>query len=35
MHLVPLNGIADINFDRPKLKPSSEELAAVAARIRG
>ena len=35
MHLVPLNGIADINFDRPKLKPSSEALAAVAARIRG
>ncbi len=35
MHLVPLNGIADINFDRPKLKPSSEELTAVAARIRG
>jgi len=35
MHLVPLNGIADINFDRPKLKPSSEELAAVAARILG
>jgi histidine triad (HIT) family protein len=35
MHLVPLNGIADINFDRQKMKPTQEELAEVAARIRG
>lgn len=35
MHLVPLNGIADINFDRQKMHPSAEELAATAARIRG
>lgn len=35
MHLVPLNGIADINFDRQKMQPSAEELAATAARIRG
>lgn len=35
MHLVPLNHIGDINFDRPKLQPSQEELAATAKRIRG
>lgn len=35
MHLVPLNYIGDINFDRPKLQPSQEELAATARRIRG
>lgn len=33
MHLVPLNSIEDINFDRPKLNPSQEELAQVAKRI--
>ncbi|HCM77068.1 MAG TPA: HIT family protein [Cytophagales bacterium] len=33
MHLVPLNTMDDINFTRPKLKPSSEELAATAKRI--
>lgn len=35
MHLVPLNGVADINFDRQKMKPTQEELAEIAARIRG
>lgn len=35
IHLVPMNQIADINFTMPKLKPSQEELAAVAERIRG
>ncbi len=33
MHLVPLNHMADINFERPKLQPTHEELAAVAQRI--
>ncbi|MFA0963028.1 HIT family protein [Roseivirga sp. BDSF3-8] len=30
VHLVPLNSMDDINFSRPKLSPSSEELKAVA-----
>src|SRR5262245_23086611 len=34
IHLVPLNEVGDINFTREKMKPSQEELAAVAARIR-
>jgi histidine triad (HIT) family protein len=34
IHLVPLNHVGDINFTQPKLKPSSEELAATAAKIR-
>jgi histidine triad (HIT) family protein len=34
IHLVPLNTIQDINFTREKLKPSKEELEAVAARIK-
>lgn len=34
VHLVPLNTIGDINFERPKLQVSQEELAATAARIR-
>jgi len=34
VHLVPLNTVDDINFTRPKLKPSQDELAAVAAKIR-
>jgi histidine triad (HIT) family protein len=34
IHLVPLNSIGDINFSRPKLSPSKEELAATAAKIR-
>jgi histidine triad (HIT) family protein len=35
VHLVPLNSMDDINFSRPKLKPSQEELAAVADKIKG
>ena len=35
VHLIPLNAVSDINFERPKLKVSQEELADVAARIRG
>ena len=34
VHLVPMNSMQDINFSKPKLKPSQEELAAVAAKIR-
>lgn len=34
VHLVPLNIVDDINFTRPKLKPSQDELATVAAKIR-
>ena len=34
VHLVPLNSMDDLNFSRPKLKPSKEELAAAAEKIR-
>jgi len=34
IHLVPLNSVADINFQRPKLKPNKEELAEVAELIK-
>lgn len=34
IHLVPLNKMDDINFSRPKLHPSQEELQAIADRIR-
>lgn len=34
MHLVPINSADDLNFTRPKLKLSSEELAAIADQIR-
>ena len=34
VHLVPMNSVGDINFTQPKLKPSTEELIAVADRIR-
>ena len=34
MHLVPLNGVADINFERPKLQVTQDELAATATHIR-
>ena len=35
VHLIPLNAVADINVERPKLQVTQEELADVAARIRG
>ena len=35
IHLVPLRTMDDINFTRPKLKLTSEELAEVADKIRG
>lgn len=34
VHLIPLNRVADINFERPKLTVSQEELAATAEKIR-
>jgi histidine triad (HIT) family protein len=34
VHLVPLSKIGDINFERPKLTLSQEELAETAAKIR-
>ena len=34
VHLIPLNGVADINFERPKLQRSQDELAATAEKIR-
>jgi histidine triad (HIT) family protein len=35
IHLIPLNHIEDINFNRPKLKLEKEELEGIAASIRG
>ncbi len=34
VHLVPIDGVGDINFEREKLKPSQEELAEIAEKIR-
>ena len=34
IHLIPLNRMADINFERPKMKVTQEELKAVAEKIR-
>lgn len=34
IHLVPMNSMDDLNFTRPKLKPSAEELAEMAEKIR-
>jgi histidine triad (HIT) family protein len=34
IHLIPINSIEDINFSRPKLKLSEEELAGIAEKIR-
>ena len=34
VHLIPLNGVADINFERPKLQVTQDDLAATAAHIR-
>ena len=35
VHLVPMNTMDDLNFTRPKLKPSQSELEDAAARING
>jgi histidine triad (HIT) family protein len=34
IHLVPLNNVSDINFERPKLSFSEEEMNEVAKKIR-
>jgi len=34
IHLIPLNRMEDINFSKPKMKMSAEELATIAERIR-
>ena len=34
IHLVPMNSMKDVNFSNPKLKLSTDELAAVAEKIR-
>jgi len=34
IHLVPMNSADDLNFTRPKLTPSKEALADVAAKIK-
>lgn len=34
IHLVPMNGVEDINFTKPKLKLSQEALAEIAVRIK-
>lgn len=34
IHLIPLNHVGDINFERPKLNPTKEELEATAHQIR-
>lgn len=34
VHLVPMNSMGDINFSRPKLTPSKEELAKTAEKIK-
>ncbi|MFN4233918.1 MAG: HIT family protein [Bacteroidia bacterium] len=34
IHLVPINNVDDMNFSKPKLKPSNEELAQTADKIK-
>ena len=34
VHLVPMNTVGDLNFSRPKLNPTKEELTAIASKIR-
>ena len=34
IHLVPLNNVSDINFERPKLKFSEEQMREIAQKIR-
>ena len=33
IHLVPIDSVADLNFQKEKMKPSQDELAAIAAKI--
>lgn len=34
IHLIPMNNVSDMNFGKEKLKPTQEELALAAAKIR-
>lgn len=34
IHLIPMNNVSDMNFSKEKLKPSPEDLAEAAAKIR-
>lgn len=34
IHLIPINKLNDMSFEKPKMNPSQEELAKVAERIR-
>lgn len=34
IHLIPMNNVSDMNFSKEKLKPSQDELAEAAAKIR-
>lgn len=34
IHLIPMNNVSDMNFSKEKLKPSDEELAEAAAKIK-
>ena len=34
IHLIPMNHVADMNFSRPKLNPSEEELQEAAQKIK-
>lgn len=34
IHLVPINGVSDINFEKPKLKFSEQEFEDIARKIR-
>ena len=34
IHLIPMNNVSDMNFSKEKLKPTQQELAAAAAKIR-
>jgi len=34
IHLIPLNNVSDINFSRPKLNLTKEEMEAIAKKIR-
>jgi histidine triad (HIT) family protein len=34
IHLIPINGVNDMNFTKPKLKLSQDELAEIAVRIK-
>jgi histidine triad (HIT) family protein len=35
IHLIPINGVADMDFSRVKINPSKDELERIAERIRG